>query len=391
MSYNCPVCSSDIPKPYYYDNKGTGMERYSCPRCGDFNMQTFLARGVTIELNNDNTKIAALSHWIRTRHDTLVKTPPDERGFRKSIILDEHLIQSIIKEKPPTPTEQADNFVRWVGDKMPSADEYIAVNKFSILGILGSKNEREFLFVVNYLKEKGTIKTKTAVGRGHVDAFDVTLSFNGLRYYDEIRESTKQADARIKSDRASVSEPEKAKSGHGRTGKKKKGKLSKERSMATSGAIWRLPSSKDIWDDINKEFEINKQAFGKRINFVKNAYKRTAIFRDLEHAYILANNGLSKPAVILAGSVIEELLRLYLKAKKVNASQDTFDAYIKACEKTGLLKGAVRLSDSVRHFRNLVHLARETSSTDRISKATAKSAVASVFVVANGFAGGGED
>lgn len=118
----------------------------------------------------------------------------------------------------------------------------------------------------------------------------------------------------------------------------------------------------------------------------EDGYKRKAIFRDIEQAHTLAKSGFSKPAVILAGSVIEELLRLYLEANNVTAPKNTFDEYIKTCDQNGFLKGAIsRLSDSVRHFRNLVHLEGERSGRHKISKATATSAVASIFIILNDF------
>ena len=161
---------------------------------------------------------------------------------------------------------------------------------------------------------------------------------------------------------------------------------SKGQPMSTSGTVWKQPSPRDIWSDIYEDYEVKKRTFAKNINFVTDGYKRKAIFRDLEQAYVLAKNGFSKPAVILAGSVIEELLRLYLKAKNVKPANNTFDEYIKACEQHGLLKGAIgRLSDSVRHFRNLVHLEKETSAKHRIEKVTAKNAVSSIFIVSNDF------
>ena len=162
--------------------------------------------------------------------------------------------------------------------------------------------------------------------------------------------------------------------------------LSKGQPMPTSRTTWKQPSSRDIWSDIYEDFEVKKLTFAKSINFVTEGYKRDAIFRDIEQAYILSKNGFFKPAVILAGSVIEELLRLYLKTKKLKPAKNTFDEYIKACEKGGFLKGAVNhLSDSVRHFRNLVHLEKETSPKHKISKATSKSAVASIFIISNDF------
>ncbi|GAG40581.1 unnamed protein product, partial [marine sediment metagenome] len=44
-----------------------------------------------------------------------------------------------------------------------------------------------------------------------------------------------------------------------------------------------------------------------------------------------------------------------------------------------------RLTDSVRHFRNIVHLQKENNSKITISKATAKGAVTSIFTLANDF------
>jgi len=145
-------------------------------------------------------------------------------------------------------------------------------------------------------------------------------------------------------------------------------------------------NTESIWRDIKNDYRETKRVFGKKINFVTDAFKREVLFRDIEQAYYLANIGFSKPAVILAGSVIEELLRLYLKSKSITPVKDNFDGYIRTCENKRLLKSAIhRLSDSIRQFRNLVHLKKEVTSRYTISVATAKGAVASIFTIANDF------
>lgn len=147
-----------------------------------------------------------------------------------------------------------------------------------------------------------------------------------------------------------------------------------------------LATTEQAWEAIEKEFSITKKGFGKKINFVSDNFKRKIIFRDVEQAYTLAQLGFSKPAVILAGSVIEELLRLYLMYNNIRPINNDFNGYIQACETEGLLKkGISRLTDSGRHFRNLVHLSKEETKTHTISKATAKGAVASIFTIANDF------
>jgi len=144
--------------------------------------------------------------------------------------------------------------------------------------------------------------------------------------------------------------------------------------------------SKENWKAIESEFGVSKRDFGKKMNFISDSFRRNIIFRDVEHAFLLASSGFAKPAVILAGGVIEELLRLYLEHKKISPASNRFDDYIRTCESKKLLKsGIASLSDSLRHFRNLVHLSKEETRRHTISKATAKGAVSSIFTIANDF------
>ena len=73
-----------------------------------------------------------------------------------------------------------------------------------------------------------------------------------------------------------------------------------------------LPNVAIAWQQIERDLGVSKKLFGKKINFVGDAFKRKIIFRDVAQAYALAMNDFNKPAVILSGSIIEELLRLYL-------------------------------------------------------------------------------
>jgi len=145
-------------------------------------------------------------------------------------------------------------------------------------------------------------------------------------------------------------------------------------------------TNKEIWEAIKNEYDISKWDFGKKINFVSDKFKRKIIFRDVEQAFILASQDFSKPAVILAGGVIEELLRLYLEHKEIPLPSKNFVDYIRVCEKNKLLQtGIGKLSDSAREFRNLVHISREETKRHTISKTIAKGAVSSIFTIASDF------
>jgi len=145
-------------------------------------------------------------------------------------------------------------------------------------------------------------------------------------------------------------------------------------------------SASNAWVELKKDYDVSKRAYGLKIHFVTDSFKRNIIFRDIAQAYFFAQNGFNKPAVILAGGVIEELLRLYLDYKKISPSDNTFNEYIKACDKKGLFKkGISQLSHSLRNFRNIVHLGNEVSGKYTISKPTAKGAISSIFTISNDF------
>lgn len=141
-----------------------------------------------------------------------------------------------------------------------------------------------------------------------------------------------------------------------------------------------------IWEEIKNDLDEDKYAFGRKINFISDRFRKKIIFRDVAHAYYLAKNSFPKPAVILAGGVIEELLRLFLDHKGEIVKNKSYDDLIKMCINKGFLKAGInKMNDSVRYFRNLVHMEREKDKRHTISKPTALGAVTSIFTLANDF------
>lgn len=140
----------------------------------------------------------------------------------------------------------------------------------------------------------------------------------------------------------------------------------------------------NAWNVIQTQFGISKRSFGRKLPFVKDSFKRSIIFRDIEQACFLSYNEYSKPALVLSGSIIEEILRLYLESKGFSCSGKTFSEYLKICDQNGLLKSSInKLSDSIREFRNIIHIEKERSKKFSISKATAIGAFSSIFTIIN--------
>lgn len=180
MSENCPVCQTVLENKINANSANSFA--YECYRCGKFILsyhtkaclrRTYIdaqARGEKEEI------IAILSHAIR-------KKQKDDSWAT----LDGNLIEAILKQSLPTLAEQKDIFIRWIGKNIRGGGDYVRVNKYSILAIIGARKVEEFYFIFEHLKTKGIVKNKTVVGGGGSALMDVTLSYDGWEYYNEIK------------------------------------------------------------------------------------------------------------------------------------------------------------------------------------------------------------
>ena len=138
----------------------------------------------------------------------------------------------------------------------------------------------------------------------------------------------------------------------------------------------------NIWNGITQDFGIAKSDLDARIYFIQSELAKEIIYRDIEHSYLLVKNNFPKPAIILVGWIIEELLRLYLESNNIKSSENNFYGYIKTCEEQNILRKVIsKLSDVFRQFRNSVHLKEEFDSGKIISKSTAWGCVSLMFTV----------
>jgi hypothetical protein len=128
-----------------------------------------------------------LSHWIRTRHEAIAKEPLDECSREKRIILYKELVDNIIKTQPPNPAEQADNFVRWLGENVVAPGEEVLVAPSTHQAIMGSQTPNGFALVIGYLFNTGMV-----IGRRYDDYKEpgkahVTLSFEGWKRFEKLK------------------------------------------------------------------------------------------------------------------------------------------------------------------------------------------------------------
>jgi len=188
VSDKCPVCNSDIAKPEYHQYKKHFNNYYSCKRCGDFDVLGSFSKTLNATLGDDNKKIAVLSHWIRTKHEKISKSPPDEQFYRENIILDKKLVDTIIKRPPPSPAEQADNIIRWIGENIDAPGEIVELERDTHLSIMGAITPNNFALVIRHLTDSGILQ-----GNSSTRTTNVTLSFKGWQYFEELKRGANES------------------------------------------------------------------------------------------------------------------------------------------------------------------------------------------------------
>ncbi len=156
------------------------LENYVCPRCGEFHLDSYMEGYIPAVLKNDNSKIAVLSHWVRTMREA---NPRDERGRIKMIILTKDLVENIIKQPPLSPAEQANKFVLWLGNSKNPPGELVGVQADTHQSIMGAVTPNGFEYVLNHLFDNGILQGENhGFARAHV-----TLSFEGWQRYENLK------------------------------------------------------------------------------------------------------------------------------------------------------------------------------------------------------------
>jgi nucleoside 2-deoxyribosyltransferase len=129
-------------------------------------------------------KVAVLSHWVRSKHENNIRGED-----HREIVLDRELIKSIIKNPPPTPAEQADKFVLWLGNSKHPPGELVSVEPATHQSIIGAITPEGFELVLYYLMDRGILYGNKVEVNGSPGIARVTLSFEGWQYYERLKRS----------------------------------------------------------------------------------------------------------------------------------------------------------------------------------------------------------
>jgi hypothetical protein len=169
----CPVCRSVLTT-----ERSDYFERgvyFQCPRCGQFGLTADAEARLPNLLAGSGRNAAILSYAISKRQSS--------PGYNTFLLDFEQAKNFIEAGVLPTPQEQADNLIRFLGDSLSGPGESIEIAFQSHGKILDTPTADAFGFVVAGLLDSGVLMAPRHTG----DRWHATLSFAGWARFEELR------------------------------------------------------------------------------------------------------------------------------------------------------------------------------------------------------------
>jgi hypothetical protein len=174
----CPICLWDASSEGHRSSgDGRVGEKFACRRCGPFVASRELLADLAhwLEGKGEDTKRALLSHAVRKMQRE--NGPP---------FLSTRIVEEILKGSLPSPFQQADNLVLWLGTHLNGPGETLSIQSATHQSIVGSRTPAGFDFVLKYLINLGILTGTLRKHIGSVIADDATLTFEGWRYFAQL-------------------------------------------------------------------------------------------------------------------------------------------------------------------------------------------------------------
>ncbi len=168
----CPVCGITLKSgSVHMDNV-----YFDCPGCGIFGLTASAEAVLPDLLRGSGRKAAVLSYAIRT-------TP---RHGIDTIVFDESACKRLIETGYlPTPQEQAENLIRWLGERLFGPGQMLRITFDEVGPVIGAQTEEGFSFVVS-----GLSASRLLTGDVSFKDYNVTLSLEGWERFEQLRRGT---------------------------------------------------------------------------------------------------------------------------------------------------------------------------------------------------------
>jgi len=172
----CPLCSLLLAAPVqpYPDRDARS---YTCSRCGTYALTGSAETSLPHIAGKDPAKLGLLSHIVRRM----------QRGAEPPLLGTDYIEQLLKENAPPSPVEQVQNLVLWLGRTFPTPGQLVELYSQQHRAIVGAITDDNFQWLLKTVFDRGIIN-----GSLHFDGGAGTLSFDGWQLYQELTQEAVQ-------------------------------------------------------------------------------------------------------------------------------------------------------------------------------------------------------
>lgn len=176
----CPACGT-IPTPTLPPLQGLEGQGQDCPRCGQFYLIGTAVTTLPHSIATGGINRSVMSHLLRRRFDNQ-RTPV--------LLFEDSLKLYFINRRAPSPQEQANNLILWIGTNQRTHSEWVRSSVPRLAAIVGSAvgggrggDEPDFGWLQNQMRlgpgpQLYDVQSGTPVG--------FKLTFEGWKQFDEL-------------------------------------------------------------------------------------------------------------------------------------------------------------------------------------------------------------
>lgn len=173
----CPLCSLPLAAPVkpYRDRDASS---YTCSRCGTYGLTGSAEASLPHIAGEDPAKLGLLSHLVRRM----------QRGAEPPLLATDYIEQLIKENAPPSPVEQVQNLVLWLGRTLPAPGQLVSLSSQEHRAIVGATTDDNFYWLLKTVIDQGIID-----GSLHSGGARGTLSFDGWELYQKLTQEAVQS------------------------------------------------------------------------------------------------------------------------------------------------------------------------------------------------------
>jgi hypothetical protein len=180
----CPVCETEDVKR----EPGSDIARFDCRRCGSFVLSGSAESAIEAKLNEKPLRRSLMSHALRKNHRS------DGKHLRKITSNEDDLPTFWREERLPTPQQQADNLILWIGKNQGTSSKAATVDRSELAAWIGlpislPNDSAEWAWLNSQLKDEQLYEAAD-IRQGHV--LDLKLTMKGWKRHQDLMKTQKE-------------------------------------------------------------------------------------------------------------------------------------------------------------------------------------------------------